>query len=382
MSSTTLTVNEANSAADISAFLEYPYTLYNNIPAWRPPLRFERKEQLSQVKNPGAAILDRQLFLARRGEHIVGRVAAFINPVHQDYHGDDAGHFGYFDCEENAETGAALLHAAENWLSARGAKKMIGPASHSVNEECGLLVDGFEHPPVLMMPFGRSDYQDMIENRGFKKATDMLAFWADTHGGFPRSKVAVAMKDWAEKQPELSFRKMKRGDFESEVRLAMNIFNDAWSENWGFVPFSEDQIKHMAAEMKPLIYRDGFRVAMLNGEPIAYIWMIPNLNEAIRDIDGRLFPFGWAKLVWRLKLAGVKTSRIPLMGLKKEHQKTRLGVAAVAKICEDVFADARKRGFTHCELSWILEDNKSMIRICEQVGAEAYKTYRMYEKVL
>ncbi len=377
-----VTIIEANSPADIKAFLELPYALYEGEVAWHPPLRFERKAQLSGKTNPDVKTLTRQLFLAKRGKDVVGRIAAFINPAHRDYHKDGAGHFGYFDCEPDFNTGAKLLETAEIWLKSAQCKKMIGPASHSVNEECGLLVDGFEYPPILMMPYGRSDYQPMVEAAGFEKAIDMLAFNADLHGGFPRPKTALTMVNYARKDPSISFRSMDIRNFKDEVALAMRIMNDAWSENWGFIPISDAQINHMAKELKPLIFPEGFRVGMIDGKPVGFVWMIPNLNEAIRDLNGRLLPLGWLKLVSRLKISGVKTARIPLMGITKEFQKTRQGLAVVAALCEDVFAAGREKGFTHCELSWILDTNKSMIRICEQASAVPYKTYRMYEKKL
>lgn len=382
MSSIRPDIIAVETAAQEKAFLELPYDLYRGDAVWHPPLRFERKAQLSQKTNPIARGLNRQLFLAKRGDEVVGRIAAFINPSHQARYQDEAGHFGYFDCEAVPETGAALLETAESWLKAKGAKKAIGPSSHSVNEECGLLIDGFEHPPVLMMPYGRADYQAMVEGQGYTKAIDMIAYQADLHAGYPRPKMTQAMVELAQKDTRITFRNMNVAKFKDEVALAMSIFNDAWCENWGFLPFTDDQISHMAREMKPLIFKEGFRVGMVDGEPIAFIWMIPNFNEAIRDLDGRLFPLGWAKLVHRLKIAGTKTSRIPLMGLRKKWQRSRQGLGVVASLCEDVFEVGRQRGFTHCELSWILEDNKSMRRICEQASAVPYKTYRMYEKTL
>jgi len=380
MSSSLIEILEANSKAQVKAFLDVPYSLYQGQANWRPPLRFERKEQLSQKKNPIAAGLDRQLFIAKRGEDVVGRIAAFINPDHRALYNDDAGHFGYFDCEENSETGQALLAAAMSFLKSKGAVKMIGPASHSTNEESGLLIDGFDTPPVLMMPYGRPDYPKMFDDFGLEKAIDLLAFDADLHAGYPRPKMTQAMVKYAKTNPSITFRSMDMSRFREEVDMAMDIFNDAWSENWGYIPFTPEQINHMAAEMKPLIHADGFRVGLIDGEPAAFIWMIPNLNEAIRDLDGKLFPFGWAKLIKRLKITGVKTARIPLMGIKKKYQSQRAGLAVIASLCEDVFETGRKRGYTHCELSWVLETNKSMRKICEQASAVPYKTYRMYVK--
>jgi len=382
MAASQLNIFQVTTRADIQAFLELPFNLYRGQKAWHPPLRFEREAQLSPKKNPAVKPLNRQLFLAKRGDDVVGRIAAFINSEHQAFHQDGAGHFGYFDCERSPQTGRALLEVATKWLQKAGCKKMIGPASHSVNEECGLLIDGFENPPILMMPYGREDYQAMIEDVGFEKAIDMLAYNVALDDDLSRTKIHKAMVRYAEKDQAISFRGMRKGHFKEEVQLAMGIMNDAWSENWGFIPISDAQINHMAAEMKPLIFSEGFRVGMIDGKPAGFIWMIPNLNEAIRDLDGKLFPFGWAKLVTRLKLSGVKSARIPLMGIVKEHQKSRQGLAIVAKLCDDILIEGRKKGFTQCELSWILETNKSMIRICEQANAVPYKTYRMYEKAL
>jgi len=372
----------ADSTARIEQFLQFPYDLYKDDPHWRSPLRLERKEQLSAEKNPTAAALDRQLFLALRDEDVVGRIAVFINPAHQQRHKDDAGHFGYWDFVEDTRVGVALLSAAEDWLSGKQARKIIGPASHSTTEELGLLVDGFDTPPVMLMPHGRPDYQDVIEAAGFKKAIDLYAFMADLNAGYPRPNMTSRMVEFAENDPEIVLRPINTKNLQNEVRVAMEVFNDAWSENWGFVPFSDAEVTHLASELKPLLASETFIIGKIAGRPAAFICMLPNLNEAIQGLNGKLLPFGWAKLLYHLKIKGVKTSRIPLMGLRKEYQNTRQGLALVAKLCEDVFAAGRKKGFTHCELSWILETNKSMIRICEQASALRYKTYRMYEKAL
>ena len=363
-------------------FLAVPDAIYANDSAWRPQLKFERAAHLNPKKNPGAAALqNRQLFLAQRDGRDVGRIAAFINPAHDAHYNEAAGFFGFFDCEANAQTGAALLGAAQSWLEGRNVEKMIGPAQWSTNEECGLLIDGFTTPPVVMMPHGRIDYKDMIEVQGFEKATDMLAYQAELRAGYPRPKMTQAMVKSADRNKDITIRPMGP-NFMSEVQVVMDIFNDAWAENWGFIPFSDQQIEHMAKEIKPIMFKEGLWVGEYKSEPIAYIWMIPDLNEAIRDIKGSLFPFGWAKLLWRLKVSGVKQARIPLMGLRKEYHNTRTGLSIVAKLCETVFEAARQKGFTHCELSWILEDNPGMKSICEQASAVPYKTYRMYEKRL
>ena len=376
------TIVSVSSKAQEKAFLDLPYRLYADDTAWRAPLRFERKEQLSPAKNPVAASLRRQLFLAEAADRVVGRIAAFINPTHQNHHNDKTGHFGYFDCEADPAIGTALLEAAQRWLVAQGAERMVGPAQWSVNEECGLLIDGFDTPPVVMMPYGRPDYQVMVEAFGMSKAIDMYAYQADLNAGYPRPRQTQMMVKIADKDPEITIRPMNTKDFLGEVNIVMDIFNDAWSDNWGFVPFSDDQITHMAKEIKPIMFKEGLWVGEINGVPVGYIWMIPDLNEAVAGLDGKLLPFGWWTLIKRLKIQGVTQARIPLMGLRKEWHNTKKGLAIVAKLCETVFDAARKKGFTHCELSWILEDNAGMIRICEQADAKRYKTYRMYEKAI
>ena len=378
----TIDIVKADTAKDENAFLDLPYLLYKDEPAWRAPLRFERKEQFSPQKNPALEHITRQLFHAKRDGKVVGRIAAFVNHAHQKHHKDGAGHFGYFDCESNPEVGAALLSAVQDWLILQGCKKMVGPAQWSVNEECGLLIDGFDTPPVVMMPHGRPDYQAMVEAAGLTKATDMYAFQADLNAGYPRPKQTQMMLRLAERDSDIVVRPMRSSKFMDEVQIVMDIFNDAWSENWGFVPFPQDQIVHMAKEIRPLMFKEGLWIGEIKGEAVAYIWMIPDLNEATAGLDGKLLPFGWATLVNRLKIKGVKQARIPLMGLRKEWHNTRKGLAIVAQLSETVFEAGRKKGFTHCELGWILEDNASMIRICEQASAKPYKTYRMYEKAL
>lgn len=375
-----LNITQAVSKADRKAFIDYPYDLYRGEPTWRAPLRMERRLHMAFDKNPALEDIDAALFLARKDGAIVGRIAAFLNQTHLRTYEDQSGHFGFFDCEENPKTGQALLSAAQDWLAAKNMSRMVGPAQWSVNDEVGLLIDGYETPPVMMMPYGRKDYPDMFEKFDLEKAVDMLAYQADLHAGYPRPRATQMMVNIADKDPNIVIRPMRSGEFLDEVRLVMDIFNDAWSDNWGFIPFSDSQITHMAKEIRPLIFKEGFWVGEYKGEPIAFIWMIPDLNSAIYDLDGKLFPFGWAKLIKRLKISGVKQARIPLMGLRKSWHNNRKGLAIVAKLSETVFAAARGKGFTHCELSWILEDNSSMIRICEQASAKRYKTYRMYEK--
>jgi hypothetical protein len=379
--SETLNIIKVGTKAQERAFLNLPYQIYADDQAWRAPLRFERAEQLSVKKNPGAPI-ERALFLSIRNGNYVGRIAAFTNSSHDRHYDDNTGFFGYFDCVEDDQIGRDLLEAAEQWLSDKGRSRMVGPSQWSVNEECGLLIEGFETPPVMMMPYGQPYYQSFVEQFGFEKATDMFAFQAELAAGYPRSKFLQSLLKYSEKNDSITWRPLNMSKFREEVDLVMDIFNDAWSDNWGFIPFSDSQISHMAKEIKPIIFKEGLWIGYIDDEPAAYIWMVPDLNELTHGLNGKLLPFGWAKLVWRLKVKCAKQARIPLMGLRKKHQNTRKGLALVAQLCETVFAAGRDKGFTHCELSWILEDNDGMIGICEQASAKRYKTYRMYEKAI
>ncbi len=366
--------------AQVQQFLDLPYDLYRGDPSWAPPLRLERKEQLDPVKNPAAKDLDRSLFLAVRGDAIIGRIAVFTNPAHDRQHDVETAFFGYFDCENDPELGKMLLNRADEWAKDKGRKRLVGPAQWGVNEEVGLLVEGFDSPNVVLMSYGKPYYQDMVETAGYAKAIDMYAFQADLHAGYPRPKMTRMMVDYATKSKAVSWRKLDPKNFTRDIELAMSIFNDAWGNNWGFLEFPDDAIQHLAKEMKPLIASDCFYIGEIDGEPAAFICLIPDLNELAKGFDGKLFPFNWAKLIYRLKSGKAKQARVPLMGLRTKHHGTRKGLGLVAALCETVFEAARQKGYTYCELSWILEDNDGMISICEQASAVPYKTYRMYEK--
>ncbi len=374
-------IKPVNDKALRRAFLELPYNLYKDMPNWRAPLRFERAAQFSD-KNPGRAGFDIECFLAMRGGQVVGRIAAFINPLHRQQHKDDAGHFGYFDCVAEADVAAALLQAAEQWLRSKGAKRMIGPVQWSLNEECGLLIDGFDTPPVVMMPHGRPDYKNYMDQGGFSKATDLLAFQSDLTQAFPRAPEDQRILNMAKADTDVKVRKIDMKNYEAEIALAMSIFNDAWHDNWGFVPFTSAQVEHIAKDMRPLIDPDLFLFGEIKGEAVSFVTIIPDINEAAAGLNGRLLPFGWAVFLYRLKIKGVNQSRLPLMGLRRAWHHKRKGFWAMITMNETALVTAYEKGFTHCELSWILEDNKSMITICEHGKADVYKTYRMYEKTL
>jgi len=288
--------------SEIKRFLDVPYDIYRGQAAWMPPLRIERKEQLDPKKNPSARNLDRQLFLAVKDGRDVGRIAAFTNPVHDKQHDAETAFFGYFD------------------------------AIDDVNEEVGLLIDGFEHPNVILMPYGRPYYPPAVEAAGFVKAVDMLAFEADFNAGFPRPKITQVLTDYAQKSDSITWRQLNSKDFDSEIARAMDVFNDAWAENWGFLPFMDEDLQHLAKEMKPLIVPERFILGSIDGELAGFVCMLPDINELADGFDGKLLPFNWAKLVYRLKTQKAKKARLPLMGLRRKYHGTRKGLAMVTAI--------------------------------------------------
>ena len=363
-------------------FIDLPYQLYKGEPHWRAPLRFERKAQINPAKNPGLEGLEFQFFLALKNGMPSGRIAAIKNPEHLRVHKDNTGHFGFLDTDGDPAVAEALLGASEEWLKARGLSHIAGPFSFSINEETGLPITGFDTPPMLMMPYNRETMPGTLDALGFEKAKDMHAYITNIPGSYPHPQIVRSLADFVDASPDITLRRMRKGNFLADIEMAMEIFNDAWAENWGFLPFSDAQIKHMATELKPVIIPDLFWICEVDGKPAAFIIMIPNINEAIEGLDGRLLPFGWAKMLWRLKVKGLKTARIPLMGVRKEYQRTKPGLAMAAALCATAFDHGRERGIEEVEMSWILEDNKSMIRIIKMASGEPYKTYRVYKKAI
>ena len=257
-------------------------------------------------------------------------------------------------------------------------RRMRGPFSLSINDESGVLVDGFDLPPSLMMPYGRPYYATRLEEAGLNKAMDLIAYLYRAELEMPPGPRALVEKLADEKSVRL--RALDMGRFEKDISDVLDVFNDAWADNWGFVPFTEAEVRYAAHGMKPLIQRDLVCIAEVDGEPAAMIVSLPNLNEAIADLNGRLLPFGWLKLLWRLKVSGVKSARVPLLGVRRKYQGTLLGSALAFGVIDRIRKAHLERGTQEVELSWILEENTAMRRMIEALGATAYKTYRLFER--
>jgi hypothetical protein len=368
-------------AAGRRAFIQAAGPAYRGDPHYVAPLRFEIGARLDPAANPALRGAEMQLFIAKRGGAAIGRISAFINPLHLERYADATGHFGFLDAVDDAAAFAALLGAAENWMRARGMRRIAGPFSFSVNEECGLLVSGFDAPPYIMMPHGRVWYARHVEAAGYRKAIDMHALrYIPRRDFIPERRRLFVERALA--SPKVRVRTLDMRNFAREIATLVDIYRDAWSDNWGFVPMTEAQIAHMAKELRPIIEKRNVVFCELEGEPAAFGLALPNINEAIREFDGRLLPFNWARLLWRLKVRGLTQARMPLMGVRKRLQGKPLGAAFAYKIIDMVNSANMDVGVVESELSWILENNRDMLTMLTDIGAEIYKTYRIYQKDL
>ena len=376
----TLVVRPVETADDREAFIKLPWCVQGNDPNWVPPLLMERREHLNPKKNPLFDMAEVRLWLAYRGSRCVGRISAQINRAHLERYQDSTGHFGMIEAEDNSETFAALCDAALTWLRDQGMKRVLGPFNLSINEESGLLVKGYDRPPSLMMGHSPPYYAKQLEAQGFTKAKDLICYDYDTTKALPRSLTALVEK--ATREENLVIRPLNLRRFDEELAQVIDVFNDAWSDNWSFLPFTQADIRHMAKSLRPLIRSKSGVIAERNGEAVAMCIALPNINEAIADLNGELLPFGWLKLLWRLKVSGIKSGRMPLMGVRRRYHGTPLGAALACAVIDVVRANQIEFGVTRGELSWVLEDNYGVDRIIRKWGGDPYKTYRVYEKAL
>jgi len=364
---------------DLDRFIRLPMALQGADPHYIPPLVMERREAFDPKRNPLFRHAEVQFFLAWRGGRPVGRISAQVDRLHLERYRDATGHIGLVEGIDDPAVFAALTGAAEAWLRARGMRRATGPFNLSINEETGLLVAGFDRPPCVMMGHAQPHYRRRLEEQGYVKARDLIAYWFDLRRPIPPAVVRVSERGEAGR---LVVRAIDPRRYREDVRTAIRLFNAAWAENWSFIPFTPEETDHMAASMKMLIERDMVCIAELDGEPSGFGVGLPNLNEAIRDLGGRLFPFGIVKLLWRLKVRRVRSFRVPLMGVDPRFKGSMAGAGIVFKMIEFIRRNAMAKGYDQAELSWILEDNMPMRRIIEGIGAEPYKTYRVYEKAL
>lgn len=357
---------------DWNAFIRFPYQHYKNHPQWVPPLLMDQKVLLNPKKYPFWDHADHQFFLAKRDGSCVGRIAAIVDHRHNKVHDEKMGFFGFFETVNDQEVADGLLGTAKDWVKQQGMNRLRGPANPCQNEDCGLLIDAFDLPPVLMMTYNYDYYQNLIESFGLKKAMDLWAYYIDaTHIDPPEKMIRVVEKRMARKS--VVIRPINKKDFWAEAKKVWMIYNKAWEKNWGFVPMTEAEFDHLAKHLKSVVVPELGLMAEIQGEPVGFSLTLPDLNQALIHTNGRLFPTGLFKILKYEKK--IDMARVIIMGVIPEHRN--LGIDSMFYL--ETWRNAKALGYTRGEMSWILENNNQMNRALQMLGAEVYKTYRMYE---
>lgn len=374
-----LTIVPVRTRAELKRFIRLPDRLNAADPNWITPLMMERMDALTPKTNPFFQHAEVQLWLAVRGGRDVGRISAQIDHLSPQEPGHKTGNFGMIAAEDDPAVFNVLFRTAEDWLRAHGCDRALGPFNLSINEEVGLLVDGFDTPPMVMMGHDPAYAGARVEEQGYAKAKDVYAYVCDPTAALP----AVVVRRVKRGLPEgVTLRQLDMSRYDEEVRSLTGILNDAWAGNWGFVPTTEAETAQLGKALKDVLDKRLILFAEIDGEPAGFIVLLPNVNEAIRDLKGKLLPFGWAKLLWRLKVTRVKSIRIPLMGLKRKFADSLRGQVVPFHLMNAGRDAGLALGYDKFEFSWVLEGNLPMRRISEAMGATIYKTYRIYEKPL
>jgi len=380
MNSSAVTIRPVETKKDKQAFVDFAWEVYKDDPAWVPPLKDEVHGLITPGKNPWFEHGHAQLWLAERDGKVVGRISAQVDDLVQDHMGQGIGNWGFFDALDE-ETGKALIKTAEDWLRKEGMTSSLGPISLSIWDEPGLEIEGFAEPPTAMMGHHRPEYQAWIERAGYEKAKDLVTYGLNIeHWEDPMIDRLIAM---GERNPKIRVRMVDKSKFNDEARIILSLLNEAWSSNWGYVPLTESEIAYAGKKLKPIIYNELVRIAEIDGEPVAFMLTIPDINELIKDLNGELFPFGFVKLLWRLRKPRPKRARVPLMGVARKLHHSRMASMLAFMLIEFTRRDCvGKFGIEIGEFGWILEDNKGMLSIAELPGARVNHRYRIFEKTL
>jgi hypothetical protein len=375
-----ITIRPVVSRADRKAFVDLVWEVYKDDPCWVPPLKDEVHGLINPNKNPWFGHGKAEFWLAERDGKTIGRISAQVDELVQQHMAPGTGQWGMFEALDSG-TAEQLFRTAEGWLRKRGMTRALGPISISIWDEPGLLIQGFDQPPMVMMGHHRPAYQGWIEAAGYGKAKDLYTFELDIR--IDMIPVIDRLIRTGEANPRIRIRDVDKSKFDQEAAIILDILNDAWSDNWGFVPLTDAEIAYAGKKLKPIIVEDLVKVAEVDGEPVAFMITIPDMNEMIRDLDGRLLPFGWAKLLWRLHKVATRRVRVPLMGVRKSLQGGRMAsqlafmlIELTRRVCVD------KYGINVGEFGWVLEDNQGMMSIAQLPGADINHTYRIFEKQL
>lgn len=385
MANSDIIVSPVAGKRDLKGFIDFAWQVYAGDPNWVPPLKRDVGEMLTPGRNPFFEHAEAQYFLARRDGRITGRISAHIDrlaaamPPEQGM-GPGTGNWGMFEATD-AQSAAVLIAAAEEWLRARGVTRAIGPMSLSIWEEPGLLVHGHDHPPTVMMGHHRPEYRGWIEMAGYRPVKQLNTYALDITRPFPPLIQRIIQS--GDKNPRIRVRGVDKSRFDAEARIILNILNDAWGRNWGFVPITDSEVAHFGKQLKPIVYEDLIRIAELDGEPVAFMITLPDLNEAIKPFNGRLFPFNALKLLRWLRKPRVTTMRVPLMGVVQRLQSSRMASQLAFMLIEQIRqASVARYGATRGEIGWILDDNQGMIAIADAIESRINKTYIIYDRVL
>lgn len=365
------------SRRELKEFVAFPWKVYRGDPYWVPPLIADAMKLFDPAKHPFHRHAEVQCFLARRGGNegrageVVGRIAAIVNHAHNEFHGERTGFFGFFETMPDRRIPPYLLQTAADWLRERGQERMRGPASFSSNEEWGLLIDGFDRPPMVMMTYNPPAYAGYFEEFGCAKAKDLVAYWRDA--GEPLPERLARAQSGAEGSGPVTVRRIDMKRFADEVARVREIYNAAWEKNWGFVPMTREEIDHMAKELRPVVDPDFVLFAETEGRTIGFALALPDLNRALKAANGRLWPFGLARML--IESRRIRDLRVLTLGVIEAYRRRRIDALLYAEL----WKTAARRGMRGAELSWMLEDNLAIRVPMEKLGARVYKTYRLYD---
>jgi GNAT superfamily N-acetyltransferase len=367
-------VEAVTTKRDFNTFIKLPWKIYRGDPHWVPPLIMDQKNLLDTAKNPFFAHSEIQNFLAWQDGRAVGRISAVIDNNYNDFQSEKTGFFGFFESVDSKPVAASLISAAGNWLKERRMERLLGPANPSTNDTLGLLVDAFDQPPVLHMPYNPDYYPGLLEEAGCLKAKDLYAYYMEDIT--PLADKVRRVADIIRKRNNITIRPVNMKRLLKEIDLIKVIYNDAWTPNWGFVPWTDEELEHLAQELKQAVIPELVLFAFVDGEPAGFSLALPDMNQALIHANGRLLPFGLLKILWHSR--HIDLLRVLAMGVRRKYQ--RLGIDAV--FYYETYTRGTARGFHKGEFSWILEDNLAIRNTMENLGARIYKTYRMYERML
>jgi hypothetical protein len=368
-------IKKVSSKKDLTLFIKFPWQIYKNDPTWVPPLIMDRKKLLDKSHNPFYKHAEMELFLAFKNSELVGRIAAITNENHNKFHEDNMGFFGFFESIDDVEVAGTLFDAVKSWLKQKGKGGMYGPVNPSTNDEVGLLIEGFDTPPYVMMCHNPPFYQSLFEKNDLIKAKDVYAWHLDLQTNNISDKM-YRVADKAAKRAGITIRSLSIKKLKQELELVREIYNNAWSKNWGFVPMTSEEIQHTADDLKQIANEELLLLAEKDGRPIGFSVTVPNINEILIKIpNGKLLPMGIFKLLTGLKK--IKTARTLILGFIKEYQLSGLGSIFYL----ESIRRAKEIGMIGGEMSWILEDNHAMNSAIETLGSKKYKTYRIFEQI-